>query len=116
MPALKYDGGTVELDKNGYLKNINAWNEAVAAAIAKKQGVTKLTEDHIEVVKFLRTYFIKFNSFPFIRMVCTDLHKPKTCMTKPFKMDPLKAWKIAGLPQPTEEALSYLEGPLHPQK
>jgi dissimilatory sulfite reductase related protein len=116
MPVLKFDGGNVEVDKNGYLKNVNAWNEAVAAALAKKEGIKKLTDDHLAVVRFLREYYIRFNSFPVLRMVCTNLHKPKSCMTKPFKMDPLKAWKIAGLPQPAEEAVSYLMGPAHPEK
>jgi TusE/DsrC/DsvC family sulfur relay protein len=116
MPALKYEGGSVELDKNGYLKNMNAWNDAVAMAIAKREGIKKLTDEQLDVIKFLRSYYIRFNSFPLVRMVCTNLHKSKDCMTKPFKMDPLKAWKIAGLPQPVEEAVSYLLGPAHPEK
>jgi TusE/DsrC/DsvC family sulfur relay protein len=116
MPLLKIEGGSVELDKNGYLKNINAWNESVAAAIAKKEGVKKLSDEHMDVIKFLRSYYIRFNSFPLLRMVCTNLHKPSDCMMKPFKMDPLKAWKIAGLPEPGEEALVYLQGPPHPEK
>ena len=114
MPALKYEGGSVDVDKNGYLTNLNAWNDAVAGAIAKREGV-KLTEENVVVLKFLRNYYMKFNSFPLINMVCANLHKPKSCMTKPFKMDPLKAWKIAGLPQPGEEAMSYLAGPAHPE-
>ena len=116
MPSLKYEGGSVELDKNGYLVNINAWNEAVAAAIAGREGIKKLTEDRLEVIKFLRNYYVKFNSFPLLKMVCTNLHKPKTCASRPFKMDPLKAWKVAGLPNPGEEILAYLQGPLHPEE
>lgn len=116
MPSIKFEGGSAEVDENGYLKNIYAWNESIAAAIAKKEGIKKLTEDNIEVLKFLRNYYIKFNSFPLLKMVCSNLDKPASCMTKPFKMDPLKAWKIAGLPQPGEEALVYLQGPPHPQK
>jgi tRNA 2-thiouridine synthesizing protein E len=116
MPSIKFEGGSVEVDKNGYLKNIYAWNESIAAAIAKKEGINKLTEESLDVVKFLRNYYIKFNSFPLLKMVCSNLDKPASCMTKPFKMDPLKAWKIAGLPQPGEEALVYLQGPPHPQK
>jgi len=116
MPVLKYEGGTVEVDKNGYLVNINAWNGAVAEAIAMREGVKKFTADHLEVVKFLRNYYMKFDSFPLLTVVCSNINKPKTCMTKPFKMDPLKAWKIAGLPQPNDEALAYLTGPPHPQK
>ena len=116
MPSLKYEGGSVELDKNGYLASINAWNEAVAAAIAKREGISKLTEDRLEVIKFLRNYYIKFHSFPLLKMVCTNLHKPKTCASRPFKMDPMKAWKVAGLPNPGEEILVYLQGPLHPEE
>lgn len=116
MPVLKYAGGTVDLDANGYLKNINAWNDSVATAIAKSEGIKKFTDEHLEVVRFLRNYYMKFNSFPLLKMVCTNLHKPKSCMTKPFNMDPLKAWKIAGLPQPVEEAIVYLQGPPHAEK
>jgi len=116
MPTLKITGGSVELDSNGYLKNIESWSEAVAEAIARNEGVKKFTPDHMDVVKFLREYYIKYNSFPMLNMVCTNLHKPKGCATKPFGMDPLKAWKIAGLPHPSDEALSYLEGPVHVEK
>jgi len=116
MPVLKYDGGTVELDRNGYVANVNAWNESIAAAIAKKEGIKKLTDEHLEIVRFLRNYYMKFNSFPLLKLVCTNLHKPGSCMTKPFKMDPVKAWKIAGLPQPSEEAIVYLQGPPHNEK
>ena len=113
MQTLKYKGGSVDLDDDGYLVNIGSWNETIAAALAKNEGIKRLTAEHVEVVKFLRNYYMKFNSFPLLRMVCTNLDRPADCMTKPFNMDPLKAWKIAGLPQPGEEALSYLAGPLH---
>lgn len=116
MPTLNIKGGSVDLDSNGYLKNMDTWSEAVAEAIAKTEGIRKFTPDHLDVVRFLRDFYIKYNAFPMLNMVCTNLHKPKGCATKPFKMDPLKAWKIAGLPQPTDEVLSYLEGPAHIQK
>ncbi len=116
MPSLKYEGGTVELDTNGYLTNINAWNESVAEAIATREGIKKLTEDRLEVIRFLRSYYMKFNSFPLLDMVCTNVHQPKNCTSKPFKMDPLKAWKVAGLPYPGEEVLVYLKGPIHPEE
>ena len=113
MQTLEYMGGSVELDQDGYLVDIDSWNETVAAALARNEGIRRLTAEHIDVVKFLRGYYIKYKSFPLLRMVCTNLDKPASCMTKPFNMDPLKAWKIAGLPQPGEEALSYLAGPPH---
>ena len=116
MPSIKFEGGTVEVDDNGYLKNIKSWNGAVALALAKKAGMRKLSDDQMDILKFLREYYEKFNAFPILRMVCSNLHKPKSCMTKPFGMDPLKAWKIAGLPQPNEEVIVYLQGPPHPEK
>ena len=113
MKTLKYDGGSVEVDQDGYLVDMGSWNESVATALANNVGMKKLTEDHLEVVRFLRNYYIRFDSFPVLRMVCTNLDKPASCLTRPFQMDPLKAWKIAGLPQPGDEVISYLAGPPH---
>jgi len=34
--------------------------------------------------------------------VCKNIHQPKECAYEQFP-DPIKAWKIAGLPRPTAE-------------
>ena len=97
MPVLEYGPVKVELDEDGFLVNPEAWNEKVAGAIADYLGVQDLTKDKIDIIKFMREYFKQFNAFPIMRSVCRNLHKPRECVNDEF-IDPMKAWKIAGLP------------------
>jgi sulfur relay (sulfurtransferase) DsrC/TusE family protein len=52
--------------------------------------------------------FDEWNSFPILGSVCKNVHQPKDCVNEDF-LDPIKAWKIAGLPKPSEEVISYLK-------
>ncbi|SCZ59725.1 TusE/DsrC/DsvC family sulfur relay protein [Thiohalomonas denitrificans] len=51
------NGTTVESDANGYLTDINAWNEEVGKAIAAAEGV-EMTEKSWDVVNYLRDEYI----------------------------------------------------------
>lgn len=51
------DGKTIETDANGYVINIQEWNEQVAEIIAKEEGI-ELTEKHWDLVKYLRDEYI----------------------------------------------------------
>lgn len=55
--AYEVNGVTIEADANGYLTDINAWNEDVAKAIAAAEGV-ELTEKSWDVINFLRDEYI----------------------------------------------------------
>jgi tRNA 2-thiouridine synthesizing protein E len=103
MTTIKYEGLNIELDEDGFLKNIDDWNEKVACAIAEKEGVSKtcpLTEEKMEILRFIREYYKKFFSVPIPRCVCKHVNQSKKCEFEEFP-DPLTAWKIAGLPKPT---------------
>lgn len=99
MPVIEYGTLNVEVDEDGFLKNIGDWNERVACALAEREGIEELDEPRMAVIKFMRDYYMKFNSFPILRSVCTNIHQPKNCVQEEF-IDPMKAWKIAGLPNP----------------
>lgn len=99
MSTIEYGGITVELDENGFLADPDDWSETVACAIAEKEGVEELTKDRMEIIKFMRRYYMEFHAFPILRAVCKNVHQPRECVTKEF-IDPMKAWKIAGLPNP----------------
>lgn len=107
MPVIEYEGAKIKLSDEGYLENMDDWNENVANAIAKQEGLSKLTRQHMDIIKFLREYYKNYNYFPILNAVCLNVHQPKGCMTEEF-MHPLKAWKIAGLPKPNYEVLMYL--------
>ncbi|HCG98370.1 MAG TPA: sulfur relay protein DsrC [Actinobacteria bacterium] len=97
------------LDEEGYLLDYHQWDESVAQAIAEKEGVGEITPDRMEIIKFMRTYYEKYKAYPILGNVCKNVHQPRDCVNEEF-IDPLKAWRIAGLPRPNEEVISYLLG------
>jgi TusE/DsrC/DsvC family sulfur relay protein len=101
-------GKKIELDEDGYLKNIDDWDYSVAGALAKRMDLGELTTDKIDILKFIRDYYKKYAFFPILRAVCKATKKPKDCMVNEF-YNPLIAWKLAGLPHPEEPIISLLE-------
>ena len=102
---------TVLLDEEGYLKDFETWSEAFACAMADKEMVSAecpLSEERLEIIRFMRDYWKKFNAFPILRAVCKNVHQPKDCNYKQFP-DPIVAWKIAGLPKPTPEVFAKIK-------
>jgi TusE/DsrC/DsvC family sulfur relay protein len=113
MPALnsveiKRGTRNAAIDEEGYLMNIDDWDESVARTLAERMGFSELTGDKIEILKFIREYYRKYNFFPILRAVCKNVNKPRECMIEEFCV-PLVAWKLAGLPHPGEPLKSFLE-------
>ncbi len=112
MPVLDYietKEGTkrVAIDEEGYLVNMDDWDETVAGTLAERMGLGQITGDKLEILKFTREYYKKYNFFPILRAVCKNLRKPPDCMLDEFEV-PLVAWKLAGLPHPEEPVISLL--------
>jgi len=55
--AYEVNGKTIEANANGYLANIEDWNEDVAAAIAAAEGV-ELSEKAWDLINYLRDEYI----------------------------------------------------------
>lgn len=110
MPIIEHEGLKIELDDGDYLVNFEDWDEKVACALAQREGVSKecpLAKEKIEILKFMRDFYKTYNTFPILGAVCKNVHQPEKCFSEQF-MDPLKAWKIAGLPKPPGEVMAYL--------
>jgi tRNA 2-thiouridine synthesizing protein E len=58
--AYEVEGKTIEADANGYLSNIQDWNEDVAKAIAEAEGV-QLSDKSWDVINFLRDEYLNNN-------------------------------------------------------
>jgi tRNA 2-thiouridine synthesizing protein E len=98
MTTIQSGAKTVTLDDEGYLTSQKDWDEGVAQALAKREGVGELTKEQVEIIRFMREYYGKFNAFPILNYVCKNLKQPKKCVNEQF-INPDKAWKIAGLPK-----------------
>lgn len=107
MPSIEVSGRQIEVDDEGYLRNFNDWTEAVACAIAEREGVDELTKERLDIIRFIRDYYKQYNFFPILNAVCKNIHQPKDCIKEQF-LDPVVAWKIAGLPKPDVTVMNLL--------
>ena len=106
--ARRYRGP--ELDADGYLMDPGSWTEQVACDLAALEGVSDqcpLEGERMEILKYMRSYYRKFEAFPIVRAVCKHVGQDRACQYEQFP-DPITAWKIAGLPKPTPEVLAMI--------
>jgi tRNA 2-thiouridine synthesizing protein E len=102
MAMVELGGKQVEIDEDGFIQDPSVWDEAVAASLAKTEGVDDLGENHWKVVNYLRDYYLKFNMAPMIRKLCKETGFPLKEIYELFPSGPAKgACKVAGLPKPT---------------
>lgn len=106
---LTFEGKEIETDADGYLKNSADWSEPLAAVIAAKEGI-ELAVEHWEVVRFVREFYLEFNTSPAIRMLVKAMANKfgedkgnSRYLYRLFPKGPAKqATKIAGLPKPVK--------------
>ncbi len=108
MEIFEYGNTRIELDDDGYLSHFEDWNEKMACGLAEHEGIEELSKERLEVIKFMRGYYEQFHAFPLLNSVCKNVHQSQNCVNEDF-VDPVIAWKIAGLPKPSEEVISYLK-------
>ncbi|TFB23542.1 sulfurtransferase TusE [Lelliottia nimipressuralis] len=106
---LSFEGKEIETDNDGYLKESSQWSEALAEVIAEKEGIA-LSPEHWEVVRFVRDFYLEFNTSPAIRMLVKAMANKfgeekgnSRYLYRLFPKGPAKqATKIAGLPKPVK--------------
>lgn len=95
------------LDKEGYLLNLNDWDEEIAHHLATLEDIT-LTDNHWEIIYLLRDFYQEFQVSPAMRPLVkavskklgADKGKSIYLMTL-FPGSPAKLIaKLAGLPKP----------------
>ena len=82
------------------------WSEKFAKKLAREFGLERLTEAHWAVIHTLRTHFIQYGALPPMRFACDISRLEPHCVDRLFH-SPQEAWRIAGLPDPGEEAQGY---------
>ncbi|WP_415903601.1 TusE/DsrC/DsvC family sulfur relay protein [Neptuniibacter sp. QD29_5] len=98
---------TIEFDEEGYLRNLDDWDESVANYIAENEGLN-LTPDHWEIIHVIRDFYQQYQLSPamrpLIKAVSLKLGKEKgksIYLMKLFPGSPAKLIaKVSGLPKP----------------
>ena len=98
----------IEFDEYHFMKDPGEWDREIAAELAASEGIAHLGEDHWRVIDELRRHYDATGGVPVMRQICHDVELESHCVSKLFA-NPRRAWRIAGLPDPGEEARVYLE-------
>ncbi|MBT8146638.1 MAG: TusE/DsrC/DsvC family sulfur relay protein [Gammaproteobacteria bacterium] len=104
---LKYNDQRIPVDKEGYLKNLDQWDEQVAEALADSCQI-RLREAHWEIIyavrKFYQEHELSPPMRPLVKLVKRELGEDKgrsIYLMKLFGGSAAKTVnKIAGLPRP----------------
>jgi tRNA 2-thiouridine synthesizing protein E len=94
-------------DADGFLLDPGTWNQQVARMIAEMDDIGPLGPDHWSVIYYLREHRLTYGSIPPMEQVCRTAHLGKHAVHWLFG-GCRSAWRVAGLPNPGEEALSYM--------
>jgi tRNA 2-thiouridine synthesizing protein E len=97
----------IALDQQGFLKNLEDWNEDIARELAVAENIA-LTDAHWEIIQLLKRFYQDYqlspSMRPLVKYIAQELDKDKAksiYLMKLFPGSPAKiAAKIAGLPKP----------------
>jgi tRNA 2-thiouridine synthesizing protein E len=91
----------VDVDAEGFLTDPQHWNERIAEAIARDNGIAELTDRHWLVVRFMRDSYLTTGTAPSIRALGKESGVPIKELYELFPKGPAKlAAKIGGIPKP----------------
>lgn len=98
----------LNVDKHGYLINLADWNAEMAQVLAQQDNLI-LTDDHWQVINFLRNFYLQYNTMPTMRVLVKELAKQLNAeksngiyLNNLFPKGLMRqASKVAGLPKPT---------------
>ena len=94
-------------DKDGFFVDPDIWDMDLAERIAEAEGLGPLTEPQRALLATLRSEVQKLDAVTALSHICHLQGFEADCLHALFR-SPRQAWRIAGLPNPGEEAKAYL--------
>jgi tRNA 2-thiouridine synthesizing protein E len=102
-----HGSASARFDADGFLVDVGAWTPRLAENLASQAGMPTLTAKHWEVIGLVRDRYFTLGALPVMRLVCRaaglDPHKAHQLFSSCRSL-----WRIAGLPNPGEEAKAYM--------
>jgi tRNA 2-thiouridine synthesizing protein E len=101
MPTTILEGTTVDVSDEGFFTRPEAWTEGMAPEIAAREGIDQLTEQHWQIIKFMRERYLNKERPPTIRLLSKHFDISIWQLYRMFPKSPIKlAAKIGGVPEP----------------
>ncbi len=100
MSVATIAGHEVQVDAEGFMTEYAEWDEEVGTALASQIGI-EMTDEHWNVIRFLRSDFTEQEQTATIRRVATVGGVPTKQLFMLFPKKPAKKMAyVAGLPKP----------------
>ena len=94
-------GHDVHVNEEGFLTEFDEWSEAIAAELASDVGIETLTEEHLKVLRFLRSEYQATGETPTLRRVSSVGGFDTKQLFVLFPKKPAKKMSyVAGVPKP----------------
>lgn len=101
MATIEIEGRVIEVDGDGFLSDPTIWNDELAAAIARFDGIAEMTEKHWAIVRIIRNNWEEKGMAPMIRVICQQTGVKLREIYELFPLGPARgACRVAGLPKP----------------
>ncbi len=94
------------LDEEGFLIDAKDWEHSFTERRAFEANII-LTEKHWSLIELIRDKYLRLGALPPMRTVCKSVGLDKNKLKVQFGSC-LNLWKLAGLPNPGEEAKAYM--------
>ena len=91
----------------GFLADTAGWTPSLALEVARSEGLLALSAKHWQVIHLVRARYFALGALPVMRLVCRSAGLDPKQAHRLFSSC-LSLWRIAGLPDPGEEALAYM--------
>lgn len=96
-----------QFDADGFLIDPEKWNRGLAQQLAAADGVGMLSEAHWALIQQLRDHYFEHGALVPASHACRVEALDPACIPDLFH-SMRHAWRIAGLPNPGEEAKNYM--------
>lgn len=94
------------LDEAGYLVDSGDWSRKFTEQKAREADV-ELNDRHWALIELIRDKYLRLGALPPMRSVCKSVGLERKDIKQQFGSC-LNLWKMAGLPNPGEEARAYM--------
>ena len=101
MAVTTIAGKEVHVDDEGFMTEYDEWDEQLAPTLAANIGIDELTDDHWQVINFLRSDYQEQGETATLRRVSTVGGVATKQMFQLFPKKPAKKMSyVSGLPKP----------------
>lgn len=97
----------VTFDEHGFVVDASSWSRETACHIGACLGIGTLTAEHWAVISCVRGRYLRHGGLTPVRQICRACGMDGDAIERLFG-GYANLWRVAGLPDPGEEAKAYM--------